>query len=134
MKLTNQQKNILTIAGVGIGGFILYKGYKTLKGILSNPQSGLPVNPTPGCNLSYFAEQKVRRKADEIYGLVAGPNFLYYPDEINQIVGYTDCEIDLLAKYYFQTYGSDLRTDLENEWTGFGYYDPAINRLKQVGY
>jgi len=134
MKLTEGQKNILTIAGVGIGGFLLYKGYKFLKKY-GAPESSRPLPPTEsGCILNFFVEQKVRNKADEIYKLVAGPNFLYYLTEINAIVGYTDCEIELLAQYYQQTYGSNLRADLESEWTGFGYYDPAINRLKDAGY
>ena len=132
--LTNKQKNILTVAGLAVGGFVAYKIYKNVKQFTTDPMSRRPIDSSPGCDIGYFTQNSIRKQADAIYEHVAGPNLLYYPEIINLITGYDDCEIDYLVQYYRQTYGSNLKSDLIAEWTGFGYYDPAINRLKQAGY
>lgn len=119
---------VLTILAI----IILIRLYKWVKRAFIDPLNPDEVEGTSkNCNLTIFEERKVKKKADEIFNLVEGPNFLYYPEEINAIVSYSDCEIDLLHNYYLQTYGISILDHLNGEWDG-GYYNPARKKLQNV--
>lgn len=134
MKLTDTQKTILTVAGVGAG---LYIGYKLINNI--NMLVSPPINPEalpnpPGCDLSTWEQRKVRKKFDEIYNLLSGANLFMYPDEVNAIAGFSNCENMFGIVYFDSTYGMDVKDLIEGEWQMFGEYTPALNALEKTGY
>ncbi len=117
------------------------------------PVNQLPPPPTPpqppqGVNPNFKVEDKV----NEIAGLVVGANFMYHPDEINDIASlsrWTDQEIMDMSAYWDVMHrvasgNLSLRRALEEEdaylpfgppyysWTTHAY-TPAITRLQNLG-
>lgn len=137
MKITGNKKvdTALKIGAVGLLVYIGYKAYKKSRFILQSPLSPLPVPTNPLCPpINALRQMTIKNEMDRIYTHVQGWNFFYYPEYINVIVGYTDCELDFAVNYYAQTYGENLREHIEGEWDAGWYYTPAINRLKNAGF
>jgi hypothetical protein len=137
MNITGNKKTdgYLKLGAIGLGIYLLFPYLKRLTTSLTPPQGGSePLEPAPGCEpVNVFRETVIKNQMDAIYNQIGGDTWFLYPDEVNVILGYTNCELKAADLYFRKTYGIGLKQQIEGEWDFSGYYDAAEAKLKSAG-
>jgi hypothetical protein len=123
MKLNDTSKTVLTIAGVGLAGFIGYKVFKKIQerielkrklNLYGQAQTAYTVTTPAGQTVN--ATVNLATKAGEIYdALYNNDPFSWTEDEtraVNVVKTVPPALISQLEQTYAQLYSKDLRADL----------------------
>lgn len=135
MKITGNKNvdTVLILGAIAGGGYLVYSVLSPIIKRLSAPTGGTDVNQPAGCNVSLIKQTLIKQDCDQIYELLNGPNFFLYPDEVNKILSYNQCELIFANTYFKQTYGTTLYDLISGEWDLQAAYDAAENYLIQNG-
>ncbi len=135
MKITgNKNADTVIILGAVVGGgYIIYRILDPILKRLSAPAGGTQVQQPQGCNIGAIRSTLIKQDVDKIYNLHVGANFFNYPEEVNKILSYDNCELRYANTYFQQTYGQTLYQNISGEWDADGDYDAAENYLIQNG-
>jgi hypothetical protein len=135
MKITGNKNvdTVLILGAIAGGGYLVYSVLAPIIKRLSAPTGGSDVIQPPGCNVFPIKQRLIKQDCDKIYELLNGPNFFLYPDEVNKILSYDNCELQYANLYFKQTYGTSLYALISGEWDAQSAYDAAENYLIQNG-
>jgi hypothetical protein len=133
-KINPNLQIILILGGVTGAFFLLRPVFNKLKENLKPPVNPIPIPDITGCPpLNAFRATVIKNQMDAIYLKLNGNNLFNYPDEVNVVLGYTDCEIKAANFYFENTYGTNLLTLIQGEWDLDGDYDSAETKLQSAG-
>lgn len=135
MKITGNKNvdTILILGAIAGGGYLLYSVLSPIIKRLSVPTGGTDVIQAGGCNVGVIKQTLIKQDVDKIYSLLNGPNFFLYPDEVNKLLSYDQCELIYANTYFQQTYGTTLYALISGEWDAQDAYNAAENYLVQNG-
>lgn len=135
MKITGNKNvdTVLILGAIAGGGYLIYSVLSPIIKRLSAPTGGTNVIQPPGCNVGAIKQTLIKQDCDKIYELLNGPNFFLYPDEVNKLLSFDQCELIFANTYFKQTYGTSLYALISGEWDVQDAYTAAENYLIQNG-